>query len=324
LVAAQRLNVRPFDRSTAQPLDRSTAPAMPAADFDWTLMRSFLAVIDHGSLLGAARALRGSQPTVGRHVAALERQLGTALFERTARGLVPTAAAGAVAEHARAMQHHADTIRRTVAGQREQATGTVRITASQTVACYLLPPILAALREVLPGIAIELVASNALSNLLRREADIAVRMVRPVQASLVARRIAQVDVGAWAATGYLQRHGRPRVPADLLAHRLLGFDTDDTIVRAFAARGVPLTREAFVLRSDDHVVLWQALVAGIGIGFAANWLAARTPQVQRVLPDLPIPVLPVWLTVHREIRSSRRIRAVYDVLAEQIPIALGA
>jgi DNA-binding transcriptional LysR family regulator len=295
----------------------------PAAmTFDWSLMRSFLAVVESGSLLGAARQLGVSQPTLGRHVAELERQLGTSLFERTGRGLIATAAARAIADQARAMADNAAAIGRTLTGQSKQLSGSVRITASQTVATYLLPELLARFRERETGIAIDIIASNAVSNLLRREADIAVRMLRPAQSSLVARRVGEVQIGAYARKDYLRRRGVPGRPGEMLRHDLIGLDRDESIIRAFAALGQRIERDSFVVRSDDHLVLWQALCAGLGIGFAATWLADREPSLERVLPELPMPKLPVWLTVHREIRSSARIRAVFDFLAVRIPAAL--
>jgi DNA-binding transcriptional LysR family regulator len=293
-----------------------------AGDFDWTLMRSFLAVVEHGSLLGAARHLSSSQPTLGRHIAQLEQQLGVALFERTGRGLTPTAVALSIAEHARTMEGSAAAISRTLTGASETTTGTVRLTASQAVACYLLPPILARLRQHAPGITLELVSSNAVSNLLRREADIAVRMVRPDQASLIARRVGQVQVGCYATREYLTRHGTPRSAEDLFAHDLIGMDQDDTILRGFAAMGAPITREQFILRTDDHIAGWQAVRAGLGIGFGATYIGDADPQVVRLLPQLPVKPLPAWLTVHREIRASQRIRLVYDFLADEIREAL--
>ena len=285
-------------------------------------MRSFLAVIERGSLLAAARHLSVSQPTLGRHVAQLERQMGIMLFERTGRGLVATAAARAIADQARAMAENAAAIARTLTGQSKQLSGSVRITASQTVATYLLPPLLTRFRERETGIAIDMIASNAVSNLLRREADIAVRMVRPAQSSLVARRVGEVQIGAYARKDYLRRRGVPSNPGDILHYDLIGLDRDASIIRAFAALGHRIERDSFMFRSDDHLVLWQAVCAGLGIGFAATWLADREPSLERVLPGLPMPKLPVWLTVHREIRSSARIRALFDFLAEGIPAAL--
>ena len=291
------------------------------APFDWTLMRSFLAVLERGSLLAAARHLGSSQPTLGRHVAELERQLGMVLFERTGRGLMPTQVALSIADHAGSMADNADAIGRVLTGQRKQLAGAVRITAVQTVAGHLLPPILARLRAQEPGIAIEVVASNAISNLLRREADIAIRMVRPDQGSLITRHIADSTVGAYAHGDYLRRRGVPLTPADLLQHDLIGFDQGDLIIRRFQEIGLSIARDGFVIRSDDHLVLWEALRAGLGIGFAGVWLGDKEAGVQRVLPGLAL-AMPIWLTVHREIRSSARIRAVYNFLDQAIPEAL--
>ena len=290
--------------------------------FDWALVRSFLAVLDAGSLMGAARKLQAQQPTLSRHVAELEAQLGTPLFERTGRGVTPTAAALAIADAARQMEAAADALSRSLLRQREVDVGTVRIAASQVAAAWLLPPILTALQQAEPGISVELVASNQITNLLRREADIAVRMLRPVQSSLVARKLGDVAVGAYAHRSYLKRAGTPRQPHDLLAHRLIGYDRDETILRGFAKMGVTMTREGFALRTDDQVSYATLLAAGAGIGFIAHYCARQWPGVQRVLPQLPIPALPCWLAVHREIRSSKLVRRVYDFLAESIPRAL--
>jgi DNA-binding transcriptional LysR family regulator len=195
----------------------------------------------------------------------------------------------------------------------------VRITASQPVACYLLPKILADMRESLPEIQVELESSNLVSNLLRREADIALRMVRPDQASLVAKRIGLVRVGAFASRDYLARRGVPRQPMDLFDHDLIGYDKVEDIVRGFQKFDQHVTREAFALRSDDLIVHAQAVRAGLGIGFMANYVAQQDPQVQQVLKSMALPELPMWLTVHREIRTSVRIRAVFDFLAKALP-----
>lgn len=292
------------------------------SQFDWGLVRSFLAALDRGSLLGAARALGTTQPTVGRHIADLESQLDVVLFERTGRGLLPTEAALRLAEAARAMEAGANQLARQASGQDEAAAGTVRISASQPVACFLLPPLLAQMRLVMPEIQVELVASNEVSNLLRREADIALRMVQPDQASLVARRIGKVTLGACAHRDYLRRRGTPREPQDLLAHDLVGDDKPDAIVKAFNQMGYSVKREHFALRTDDLIAYWEAVRAGLGVGFVAHYVAATDPQVVPVLPMLKIPPLPIWLTVHREIRTSRRIRQVYDFLAQAVPRAL--
>jgi DNA-binding transcriptional LysR family regulator len=288
--------------------------------FDWRLVRSFLAALDHGSLLAAARHLKMSQPTLGRHIAELESQLGVVLFERTGRGLLPTGTALQLAEAARGMEAGALLLERTLSGVQTQTSGTVRITASVPVAVTLLPPLLASMRQKLPGIAVELVSSNQVSNLLRREADIAVRMVRPDQSSLIAKKIGAVSLGAYAHRSYLARRGPLRKATDLLQHELIGSDADTAILQGFQAMGYPVTRDAFALRSDDFIVQWQAVRAGLGIGFCADYMARAEPDVLPVLAGLlKIPALPMWLAVHREIRSSQRIRAVFDFLADALP-----
>ena len=290
--------------------------------FDWSLVRSFLAVLEKGSLLAASRDLQLSQPTIGRHVAELESQLGLVLFDRNGRGLLPTEAAYHLAESARIMQSGADQLARNVLGADLGASGTVRITASQPVSCYVLPPLLAQMRLSLPDVQVELVASNEVSNLLRREADIAVRMVQPQQASIIARRVGKVTLRACAHQDYLRRRGVPRQPNDLLAHDLIGGDRNDDTLKGFAAQGLVVGREQFAFRADDLIVVWQAVRAGLGVGFVSEHLIRSDPAVIPVLPKLKIEPLPVWLAVHKEIRTSKRIRAVYDFLADAIPGAL--
>jgi DNA-binding transcriptional LysR family regulator len=290
--------------------------------FDWSLVRSFLAVLEKGSLLAASRDLQLSQPTIGRHVAELESQLGLVLFDRNGRGLLPTEAAYHLADSARIMQSGADQLARNVMGADLGASGTVRITASQPVSCYVLPPLLAQMRLSLPDVQVELVASNEVSNLLRREADIAVRMVQPQQASIIARRVGKVTLRACAHQDYLRRRGVPRQPNDLLAHDLIGGDRNDDTLKGFAAQGLVVGREQFAFRADDLIVVWQAVRAGLGVGFVSEHLIRSDPAVIPVLPKLKIEPLPVWLAVHKEIRTSKRIRAVYDFLADALPRAI--
>jgi len=279
-------------------------------------------VLEAGSVMAGARRLGARQPTLSRHVAELEAQLGVPLFERTGRGVVPTAAARAIAEAARDMESGALALGRRLQALRDVRGGTVRITTSAVAASYLLPPVLVKLQEAEPEIEIELVASNALTNLLRREADIAVRMIRPAQASLVARKLADLPIVACAHRAYLRAHGTPRAPQELLAHRLVGYDRDDTILRGFAASGLPIGRESFAMRTDDQVAYGRLIAAGAGIGFAARYNLRAWRGVVAILPELKIAPLPCWLAVHREIRSNPVVRRVYDFLAAEIPRAV--
>jgi DNA-binding transcriptional LysR family regulator len=220
------------------------------------------------------------------------------------------------------MHDGAEQLARTLTRAREATSGTVRITTSEVAANWLLPPVLVKLQQAEPGIEVELVSSNVVNNLLRREADIAVRMVRPAQQSLVARKLADIPIVAAAHESYLQRAGVPRKPEDLLRHRLIGYDRDETILRGFAALGYPLQRQAFQVRTDDQLAYGRLVAAGAGIGFAAAYNLRSWPGVQALLPMLKIPPLPCWLAVHREIRGSALVRRVYDFLAEAIPAEL--
>jgi DNA-binding transcriptional LysR family regulator len=287
--------------------------------FDWTLIRSFLAALEHGSLLGAAKALRSSQPTLGRHIAELESQLGTTLFERTGRGLLPTAMALRMADSARAMEASAMQLARQAAGAQSKIAGSVRISASQPIACILLPPLLAQMRLALPEITVELVVSNTVSNLLKREADIALRMVQPDQGSVIAKRIGQVSIGSYAHRDYLKRRGIPKLPSDLQQHDLIGSDKDGSLERGAAALGLSVVPERMVLRTDDLIAYGAAVRAGLGIGFIADYAARADSNLVALLPMLQIPPLPLWLVVHREIRSNQRIKAVYDFLGSHLP-----
>lgn len=294
------------------------------ARYDWSLLRSFVAVLDAGSVMGGARRLGALQPTVSRHIAELEAQLGTPLFERTGRGAVPTAAALAIADAAREVQAAAEQLSHRLALRSVARGGSVRVSASHVVATWLLPGVIAAMQRDEPDIQIELVASDGLSNLLRREADIAVRMVRPRQATLVARKLGEVPLVAAAHRSYLRRAGTPKRPEDLLAHRLVGFDRDDGIVRGFAAMGHAMTREQFAVRTDDQVTYGRLVAEGAGIGFIARYQLALWPDVVPLLPALKVPSLPCWLVVHREIRGNPVVRRVYDALAQALPPLLAA
>jgi DNA-binding transcriptional LysR family regulator len=291
-------------------------------NFDWALLRSFLAVLDAGSLLGAAKKLNAQQPTLSRHVSELEHQLGVALFERTGRGVTPTAAALSIAEAARQMESGASAVTSALSRGALASQGSVRISASQVAANYLLPPLIASLQRDEPGIHIELVASNQISNLLRREADIALRMVKPTQTSLIARKLGNVEICAAAHEDYLAQYGTPKTPRDLLRHKLIGYDRDETIVRGFAKLGLNIAREDFAVRTDDQTSYGRLVASAAGIGFVARYNIAHWSGVQELLPELRIPPLPCWLVVHREIRGNAIVRRVYDHLAEGIRDAI--
>lgn len=286
-------------------------------------MRSFLAAFEAGSMLAASRRLRATQTTISRHITQLETQLGCALFERTGRGLMPTRAAQRIALEAQRMADGAHAVARALSDVRESISGTVRISASQAMSFSVLPPIIARLRAAHPQVQIELQSSAAVANLLRREADIAVRLVAPEQGNLVARRLGESKVGAYASVDYIARRGQPRTAAELLQHDLIGLIDDDALLRGFAQSGVNAKHEDFAMRTDDPLIVWQAVRAGLGIGFFVDSLALNDPMLVPLLPNVG-PRLTVWLVVHNEIRGNPAIRAVYDFLAVELNHVLAA
>jgi len=290
---------------------------------DWTLIQTFLAVAEHGSFSAAARKTATSQPTVGRHIQALEQQLGTTLFLREIRGHRLTDAGARLLEPARAMQAAAARLDLLAAGHPETLTGVVRITASVVVSHYLLPPVLAAIRVAEPDIELELNPSDDTDNLLFREADIAVRMYRPEQLDVITRKIGALRLGIYAAHGYLALKGVPNSIQDMPAHDFIGYDRSDLMIRGMRAMGIEVNRTYFSTRCDNQTVYQELVRAGCGLGVIPINVAARDPGLARVLPDLAIPDLPIWLTAHEALHNSPRIRRVYDMLANGLSRAAG-
>ena len=286
--------------------------------FDWTLLQSFLAVAETGSYSAAARASQRSQPTIGRHVEQLQSQLGATLFQRASTGYVLTQTGTALVDHARAMQAAAAKISLITEGRAEDVRGTVRVTASEIVATYILPEIFAQLLAQEPELQIELVATNSTKNLSLREADIAVRMVQPEQQDLIARKLGDINLGLFAAQSYLDRAGHPTSLADIGKHIIIGYDKSDLMIRGMLAFGMAAKREDFAFRVDNQVAYLEAVRAGVGIG-ASQQRQAKIYNLIPVLPDLIIPPLPVWLTAHSELRTSARVRRVFDFLADHLP-----
>lgn len=285
---------------------------------DWTLLRSFLAVIDTGSLSAAAARAGATQPTLSRHIRDLEASLGVNLFRRSVKGLEPTEAALGLVDDARAMGAAAEALALKAQGKSEAISGTVRLTTSVVVANLILPPILVRLRRAEPLIQVEIVASDTAQNLLRRDADIALRMFDPTQGALIARKLGDTPLGLFGAKSYLERAGRPSKVADLLDHDVIGFDRNDDMLRGFAAMGFPVTRTQFPLRCDDQMVCWNLLLAGAGLGFAQRLIGDGQGGLERLDIGMDLPALPIWMVMHEEVRSNARIRRVADFLSEAI------
>jgi DNA-binding transcriptional LysR family regulator len=289
---------------------------MATRTLDWTLIRSFLAVAEHKSLSAAARALSLTQPTIGRHVDALEAALGAKLFTRSVHGLKLTDAALDLVPHAKTMAATAAALERAATGEAADERGTVRITASDVIGAEVLPAILAKLRAQHPAIALELALSNRNENLLHREADIAVRMVRPAQQNLIARKIGDVPIYLYAHKTYAKRRGMPKTLADLAGHDIIGYDAQPLVVEGLRASGLDVTRENFALRSDSDLAQIALLRAGAGIGGLQRQLAACDRSLLPVLHGAIRLPLEMWLVMHEDLRTTRRVRLVYDRLAD--------
>ena len=289
-----------------------------AISFDWNHVRAFLATVEEGSLSAAARATGQTQPTLGRQVAALEEAIGVTLFERVGRSLALTSSGEQLVDHVRAMGEAASRISLAASGQSQSVEGLVRISASDVLSTYQLPRIIALLRDKAPGIEIEVVSSNAISDLLRRDADIALRHIRPEQPELIARKLGDSDAYLYATPDYLARAGHPATLQDLRDADFIAYGRPEEMLAHFVGMGLPLTRANIRYHSDSGVVGWQMVRQGLGVSVMSEQVAHLSPEVVRVLPDQAPVKFPTWLVSHRELITSSRIRLVFDVLADAL------
>jgi DNA-binding transcriptional LysR family regulator len=289
---------------------------MKRAEPGWELYRSFLAVVRERSLSGAARNLGLTQPTIGRHVSALEQALGVPLFIRSQAGLAATQAALGLVPFAEAMQSAAAALLRVASGEEQEARGAVRITASEMVGTEVLPSVLAAFRELHPRIDVELVLSNRSEDLRTREADIAVRMVKPTQGALLARKIGTIHLGLHAHPRYLKLHGTPRSLEELQSHPLIGFDRAPS-VRRLPTLDVPLSRDLFAFRCDSDVGQYRAICAGFGVGICQLGLGKRDGLTE-VMPGALNFELGMWVVMHKDLKASRRMRLMFEHLVVEL------
>ena len=286
-----------------------------AMSFDWNQVRAFLAAAEEGSLSGAARALQSTQPTIGRQISALEGSLGVTLLERSVRGLILTQAGHELLDHVRAMGEAAMLISMAADGQSQEVTGEVTVTATDLMSAAVLPAVLAPLRQSAPGIRVRIIATGDIQNLMQREADIAIRHVRPNQPDLIARHVGDFRANLYAASTYLDRAGRPRTPREVADHAFVGNPDPNRLIAPLHNHGVPVRAENFVMSSDSNVVEWEMVKAGYGLAMLPDLLCEAEPGLEKVLPSFPSLQFPIWLVTHRELRTNRRIRLVFDTLA---------
>ena len=286
--------------------------------FDWNRARAFLVTAEEGSLSAAARALGMTQPTLSRQVDALEDELSLVLFERAGRGLILTPSGLELLEHVRGMGEAASRVSRSASGQSQSIEGSICIAASEAYSAFLLPPIIEKIRQEYPGISIEIVASNASSDLLRREADIAIRHVVSSQPDLITKKIRDDEVYFYAAHSYLAKIGSPRSFADLQTADFLAFSNNEPMLNVFNAMGLNVTEKNFPIICDNHLVQWQLVKQGVGIGGITKDIGDAEPLVCRILPDMEPIAVPMWLATHRELHTSKRVRTVFDFLVAEL------
>lgn len=291
-----------------------------SVNFNWNRARAFLVAVEEGSLSAAARALGVAQPTLGRQVAALEQELGVALFERVGRSIKLTPSGLELVEHVRAMGDAASRVSLTASGQSQSVEGTICITATEFYAAFVLPPIVRRLREAAPGIVIEIVASNALSDLRRREADVAIRNARPNDPDLIARKVKDDAAHLYAAPAYIDRIGRPTSPSEFSDAEFIGYDNNQAWLDGLNALGFNLTPRNFTIFTGSHLVHWELVKHGAGIGVMEERFGDAEPSVRRALPKMVPFEIPVWLVAHRELRTSRRVRLVFDFLFDELSV----
>ncbi len=282
----------------------------------WQLLQSFSVIVETGSLSGAARSMNVSQPTLSRHLSVLEKKLGERLFLRTSEGMSLTPVGESFYGDVQRMAESAARLKYFDVSQSEPLSGTVRISASQITATYLLPAMLTELHQIAPKLSIEVVSSDDTHNLIRREADIAVRMYRPTQRDIFVKKAAEFGLGVFASSRYLEQRGHPTTFHDLKDHDVIGYDRSSLIIDGFKQIGMTIDREFFTFRCDDQVVCWNMVKAGYGIGFMQVGIGEQEPDLVRIEPDIDVGTIPVWLAAHKELKTSPRVRATFDHLAK--------
>jgi DNA-binding transcriptional LysR family regulator len=282
----------------------------------WDFYRSLLAVLEHGSLSAAARELGLTQPTIGRHIEALELALQRQLFSRSPQGLLPTETALALRPFAEMLASTSAALLRAAAADRDAVTGTVRISASEVIGIEVLPPILARLQDTYPELTIELSTTDQIEDILHREADIAIRMAEPAQDALMVRRIGNIPLGLYAHRRYIERHGLPESMDELASHRMIGYDRPSAYIRTMAKRFSMFEPARLVFKADSNLAQLAAIRAGLGLGICQVGLAAFNPDLVRVLPDEFELPLGTWVAMHEDMKSSLRCRVTFDALVE--------
>lgn len=284
----------------------------------WEHIRTFNAVAASGSLSAAARELRLTQPTVGRHIDLLESELNVSLFVRSRDGMKLTETGANLILSAQQMDETATEFERLAAGLDQDISGTVRISANEIFGVLILPRLIGRFLDKNPDIDVELVISNEVSNLLQRDADVAIRLFRPTQNDLVARKVTNLPLGLYAHQEYLKTHPAPKSLRELHDHRFIGFDRETSLITAAKMLGESFDPADFAFRCDNILAHIQAIKGGVGIGVTHIGLAREWPDIVHILPEIQLPGLELWVACHAEVRYNNRIRRIMDFLADAL------
>jgi DNA-binding transcriptional LysR family regulator len=285
---------------------------------DWRALQDVVTVAETGSLSAASRRLNVSQPTVGRRIEQLEEQLGTLLFNRTARGLILTKVGEGILGHAKQMEEGALAIERIATGANQELQGNVRISLIEDLGIQWIPQKLNEFHKQFPQLAIEVNIDNRNVDLLRREADIAIRLARPEQVDLICRKTGMLNFGLYASQSYLDEHGIPEKRADLKNHYHVGFDEVMARVPNVKKLESLFNQGNIRHRSNSHMEMVEATRAGLGCAALCCFIGDKYPELQRVLINEIDYAREIWLVTHAEINSSARIRAVFDFLGKAL------
>ena len=290
---------------------------------DWNLLRSFLAIYETGTLTQAAKRLNTTQPNMGRHLKELELLIGETLFIRRPGKLEPNSRADSLFRTVTPMATAIREAQRTFTGDTGDIAGVVRVAVSEVFGYSVVPTILAPLLHEQPELEIELSVSNKPDNLLRRDADIALRFFRPDQDNIIARKLAQVEFGLFAHEDFIEKFGEP-ISFDMPKHGFIaGFDKEPFSVTESFRGELPTTPLRFRFRSDSILARQAIVECGGGVGMFQVELAAKRPGLRRVLADQIQLVNDIWICAHDELNRSKRMRFVWDRLAAGIESRFG-
>lgn len=288
------------------------------AKFDWNRARAFLVTAEQGSLSAAARALGMTQPTLGRQVEALEHELNVVLFERIGRGLSLTPCGIDLLKHVKTMGEAASHLSLAAHEYSQSIKGRICISASETYATHLLPPIIKKIHAAEPDIEIEIIATVNASDLRKREADIAIRNFRPTEPDLIAKKIKDIPARLYATPEYLDQIGNPKTIDELSQAQFIAIDSHHSVKQALNHLGFNLTTDNFPIITENFLVMWEMVKQGIAIGILDGHIGDKEAKVVQVLPDMPPLIFPIWLVAHRELNTNRRVRMVFDLLAAEL------